>query len=326
MLRLGVFYNLQEDFPLAQGDPADAAADWDISATVDHVLCGLERAGCRVADLGDPRLLLDRQIRDELDLVLSICEMTGYRFRESLVPGLCELLDLPYMLSSPDVLVTALDKNLTSLLAAQAGVPVSPWVVVGPGQGESAVPPGWEPPLVVKPAAEGSGMGVVLVHSRADLQDALAQAHASYGQPAIVQRYLPGREFTVGVLERDGRPTPLGVIETVPAGNPASFLDGYEAKEGRGPSVTFPALEDEPLAARLRDIATATFAALGCRDGARVDMRLDEDDEPQLLEVNPLPHLHPSIGDFCRSGMADGLEYTELLEALVASSCRRWQL
>jgi D-alanine-D-alanine ligase len=325
LLRLGVFYNLREDFPLAPGDPVDAAADWDIAATVDHILCGLERAGCRVADLGDPRLLLDRQARDELDLVLSICEMTGYRFRESLVPGLCELLDLPYMLSSPDVLVTALDKNLTNLLAAQAGVPVSPWALVSPGQGEEAVP-GWEPPLVVKPAAEGSGMGVSLVHSRADLQGALARAHANYGQPAIVQRYLPGREFTVGVLERDGRPTPLGVIETAPAGNPDFFLYGYEAKEGEGPSVTFPALADESLAARLQDIATAAFAALGCRDGARVDIRLDEDGEPRLLEINPLPHLHPAIGDFCRSGKADGLEYTELLGALVASSCRRWRL
>jgi D-alanine-D-alanine ligase len=326
VIRIGLLYNLREDFPGKADDPIDAAADWDIPETIEYLLSGLEEAGFAVSDLGDPLLLLNSSVRADLDLVLSICEMAGYRHREALVPSLCELLKLPYMLSPPDVLVTTLDKNLTNLLLHQAGVPVAPWIVVGPGREPDAASKSLGLPLLVKPLAEGSGMGVQLTDSEAALWSAVAKIHADYGQPAIVQRYLGGREFTVGVLEGEEHALPLGVIEVAPVEDTGAFVYGYEEKEGRGRAVGFNQLAENSLAEALQGLSVSAFEALECRGGARIDLRLDDAGNASVLEVNPLPHLHPQIGDFCRSASAAGLQYTDLLRELVASSSRRWRL
>jgi D-alanine-D-alanine ligase len=324
-LCIGLFYNLREDFPSGPESPADAAGDWDIPETIDLLREGLETAGYQCLDLGDPHRLLEAEARRAVDLVLSICEMSGARFRESLVPSLCELLGLPYMLSGPDTLLVALDKNLANLCLRQAGLRVAPWSVVSPGQ-QVRAPVSHETPLVVKPIAEGSGMGVCLVTSSAALEEAVHGVHVSYHQPALVQKFLPGREFTVGVLERAGTPYPLGVVEVLSQNQEDVFLYDYDAKETSATSVRFAPFADRPLAEQLQAVAIEAFKVLGCRDGARVDLRLDDMGTPHFLEINPLPHLHPQIGDFCRSASACGIEYPELLHGLVASATERWRL
>ena len=324
-LRIGLFYNLRKDFSLDPADPQDAAADWDIPETIELLLEGLEAAGYRPLDFGNPRRLLEGEVRDEVDLVLSICEMAGSRFRESLVPGLCELLALPYMLSSPDTLLVTLDKNFANLCLQQAGLPVATWTVANPGQ-KALVESSLSTPLVVKPIAEGSGMGIRLVRSQAALDRAVERVHSAYHQSALVQSYLPGREFTVGVLERAGTPYSLGVLEVVPQQECEDFVYDYQAKESSAKTVRFEPLADRELAEHLQFVSASAFQVLGCRDGARVDLRLDEAGEPKFLEINPLPHLHPQIGDFCRSARACGIEYPQLLRELVSSAAERWRL
>lgn len=321
-LRIGVFYNLREDFPWRQTDPADAAADWDIPETIEFLLNGFEAAGHSARNLGNPLRLLEAEVREEIDLVLSLCELAGTRFRESLVPALCELLKLPFMLSGPDALLIALDKNLANLCLRQAGVPVAAWQLVGPGDQrmEDFLP------AVIKPQAEGSGMGVQLARSQAESEVAIARIHRDYRQPALVQKYLPGREFTVGIIERTGRPVALAALEVVPLQPGEDFLYNFSAKENSGTTVEFCPVPDPKLSTELRSLAVDAFTALGCRDAARVDLRMDDLGQVQILELNPLPHLHPEIGDFCRSALASGTSYPELLAEMVTSASERWSL
>lgn len=327
-LRVGLCYNFRRDFPRQADHPEDIDADWDVPETVDRVLSGLGEAGYEAIDLGDPLRVVDADVRCSIDLVFSICEMQGYRFREGLVPSLCQLLSVPYVMSPPDTLMISLDKNLCNLVVRQAGAPVPDWWLGG----SSAIPLDVKQfdsfPYIVKPSAEGSGMGISsasVVSDRHELEMRVESVVSRYRQPALIQTFLPGREFTIGLIERGDALVPLEPLEIVPVKPVSVFIYGGYAKENADAVVRFVPLKGEPaLADKLRDIAQMAFTAIGCRDAARVDLRLSEDGTPHFVEINPLPHLHPQIGDFCRSALASGYTYAGLLRALVDNSARRW--
>jgi D-alanine-D-alanine ligase len=325
-MRLALVYNLRGGFPARPGDPPDAAADWDVVETIEKISGGLERAGHVIVDVGEPSGLLNGDIA--VDLVFGICEMTGLRHREAQVPALCELLGLPYAFSPPDVMVTTLDKNLANLLVAQAGAPVPEWVLAADAGGLRGIAIGTEQPWIVKPVAEGSGMGIsasAVARSVEELHERVRYITGAYAQPALIQRYCPGREITVGVVEVDGRAEPLAAME-VRARTDGSVLPVYgnAEKERSEELVTWsPLLPDDAVAEEARTLAVRCHEALGCRDASRIDLRADAAGDLQFLECNPLPHLHPVIGDFCRSAQAAGWTYEQLLGAIVRSAAER---
>ena len=158
----------------------------------------------------------------------------------------------------------------------------------------------------------------------ADAVARLRYVIATYRQPAIVQRLVTGREITVAVIEVGSRPLALTPMEVVDrAGSPPPVY-GYEQKEVSEVVATLRPLSDPDLAQRARALALRAFIALGCRDAARIDMRCDTLASPlAFLEANPLPHLHPTIGDFGKSAAASGWSYPRLIGAIVDSAVRR---
>lgn len=315
-LRIGLFFNLQEDFHKTDLDPPDADAEWDRWETVQGLESALGQCGFSVRRIGDPRRLLEQRLRSSIDLVFSICEMRGGSFREALVPSLCEFLGIPYVFSSPDVLTLTLDKNLTNLIARQAGLPVPDWIVARPGE--------WNPqslllrnyPYVIKPVAEGSGMGIddcSLVFSHAQLLGRARWVHEHYLQAAMVQEFVSGPEFTVSVLQKGKAAVPLCPLRV------RSVLSNCQWK-----------WEDLPVQLRrqscdaVQQLAARAFEATGCRDAARVDIRLSRDLQPYVLEINPLPLLDPEIGYFSISAKLSGIDYPTLLHAIVKSACDRY--
>lgn len=326
-LRVGVFYNLRSDFRRRPDDPPDADAEWDVDETVGHILRGLGEAGHEVVDMGDPMSLLDPGRRARIDVVFSVCEMTGYRFREALVPALCEMLGLAYAFSSPDVMVAAQDKNVANFLVRQAGGHVPDWILARRGSDAAELLTAGCP-LIVKPSAEGSGMGVTassVVSTAGDLDSRVEDAVQRYRQPALVQRYYGGREFTVGVVEGARGPVPLVPMEVWAAAGGRLSTYGYHEKESPTTHVSWGPAPDDRTSRAAADLAVLAYKAVGCRDAARVDVRCG-DDEPTVgfLEINPLPHLHPGVGDFCRAAAASGLGYSELLGSIVDNAWRRW--
>ncbi len=327
-MRVSLLYNLREGFSDARRYSPDSDADWDEPETVEALAEGLRTAGYEVADLGDPHRLLDPDVRANTNLVFNFCEMHGLRYREAIVPAMCEFFELPYTFSPPDAMIAALDKNLANLLVRQAGGYVPDWLLVR----EPAAPTGLralldDGPAIVKPVAEGGGMGIsaaAVVDTETLILQRVEYVLSTYRQPAIVQRVACGPELTVAVLETSDGPIALQPIEvTDPEGGPLPIY-GYAQKEQASAFVRWDTVANDRLALEARRLALLAFDALGCRDAARIDMRHDPSEGSLgFLEANPLPHLHPEVGDFCRSASAAGWTYLELLEAIVANAIRR---
>ena len=209
------------------------------------------------------------------------------------------------------------------------GLPTAPFVVAR--QGEAV--PRWDGPwpAIVKPEAEDASLGIdqaSVAESPEGIVENVARLRVRLGGDALIEAYLPGREFNVGVLEDPG-PVPLPIAEiaySVPAGSWPILT--YDAKWAIGSEADLasPALcpaEIEPgLADRLGSLSVEAFRATGCRDYARVDLRLDAEGSPMILEVNPNPDIGPAAG-WARALRVSGRDYDATLAGLVDRALAR---
>jgi D-alanine-D-alanine ligase len=212
-------------------------------------------------------------------------------------------------------------------LVRDLGLPTADFVMVT--HPEEADTVALAPPLFAKPIAEGSSKGIdghSKVANREELRRACGELLQAFGQPVLVESYLPGREVTVGIVGNGAAAIPVGTMEIAfTQGCDREFYTALNKGEFEE-RVSYRLLDGEPLGERARQIALAVYHALGCRDAARIDLRCDAAGEPQFLEVNPLPGLHPTRSDLpimCKLG---GIDYRELLTRIVAAAAERWGL
>ena len=320
-LRVGLTHNVKRIDPKT-GDDTDA--EYDAPTTINAIAAAITALG------HDPVLLeatpeLPHIVREaDIDLAFNIAEGVGGRNREAQVPALLELLGIEYTGSDPATLAITLDKALAKRLVREAGIPTADFALLAPGDKK---PSHMSYPLIVKPNAEGSSKGVTptsVVRSDADLARTLDAVAGRY-QRALVEAFLPGREFTVGLLG-ETHPRALPVMEIVfhdKAGPEPVYA--YHHKTGDDDEVRFqvPAQLDDALRAAITDCAIKSFEALGCRDVARIDIRLDADGRPNFIECNPLPGLSPGFSDLCVIALAAGLDYQSLIGEILAPALRR---
>jgi D-alanine-D-alanine ligase len=334
-LRIGFAYN---EKPADDGEPPssspagthDLYAEWDAPETIDAVAAALARAGSVIrleADASFPVRL--QQTRP--DIVFNIAEGLHGPNREAHVPAICEFLDVPYTGSDPLALCLGLDKRRSKEAFLARGVPTPAFRVASRLNGAVEPLRGLRLPVMVKPLFEGSSKGIpesALCRSVDAVRRRVAEIGAAYDQPALVEEFLPGREFTCAVLGNGDAARVLPPVEVrfdaLPAG--AAPIYGYEAKwlwdTPAAPLQIFdcPAAVDPILGQALVRAALAAFHALGCRDWARVDLRLDADGEPQVIEINPLPGILPRPEQnscFPKAARAAGLSYDELILAVL---------
>ena len=319
--------------PAPPGAAGAFDAEWDAPSTVDAVAAALGRRHEVVGIVeGDDRAPEEfRRLRPAV--VFNMAEGAGGRSREGRIPAVLELLGIPYTGSDPVTLGLGLDKALTHLVAAAAGVPVPASVVVR----EGTAAPDFPLPAVVKPVHEGSGIGVresSLVRDRASLRREVRRVHAEHREPAQVEEFLPGREFTVALLGNAPRPRVLPTVEilleSLPAGVPRLY--GYEAKwvydtpDGALDIHRCPARMSPALRRAVMDGSLRTFAALGCRDWCRIDWRCDAKGRPRLLEANPLPGIIPepeAHSCFPAAARAAGMSFDDLVLAVLDAALAR---
>lgn len=328
-LAIGLVYNLKK--PPDDGIPIDAYAEFESAETVDLIANSLQSMGyhVRLIPFEGPSILAELQSAP-VDLVFNIAEgLSGGRNRESIIPALLELLGKPYTGSDPTTLGVTLDKSLTKEVVAAQGIPVA--------RGRSFFQPSAEEidnlvselktfPLVVKPRWEGSSKGISatsLVKNRAELSAEIERINQLYDQPALVEEFLPGREFSVGLIGNGSDLQVFPVLEVVYAEKPLTdFVYSYEVKSGNRETLVCPAPIGDRLSDRLSRLAQQAFTVLGCRDWARVDFRLDGAGEPRFLEINPLPGLSKD-SLYPLQARAAGVSYPELLEKIVNSALQR---
>jgi len=326
-LRVGFTYNVKRVKPALDGS-GDEEAEYDSPATIQAVREAIAAAGHEVIDLEATADLPSLIEATRPDLVFNMAEGIKGRNRESQVPALLELLDIPYSGSDPAALSIALDKALAKKIVRQHGILTPNFFTMQTGK--ERLPKDLRFPLIVKPIAEGSSKGVhatSVVEDEAELREAAQKMIAKYDQPALVENYIGGREFTVGMLG-ERRPKILPLMEVV-------FLDqaetrpvySFEFKQDSSAKIRYdvPArLEVSELKA-LERAARECFMALGCRDVARVDFRMNESGKIYFLECNPLPGLTPRWSDLVLISQAAGIEYNALIAEILSGAIRRYK-
>jgi D-alanine-D-alanine ligase len=311
-VRIGLTYNLKP--PGATGDQFE---EFDSLETVEALEGALRARGHEPLRLGWGEEMLDLLARERVDGVFNFAEGFGGRGRESQVPAMLEMLGIPFTASGPLEIAITLDKPLAKLLAKAHGIATAPWYV---GRA-SARPDGLKPvlhfPLFVKPAAEGSSMGITaasICENDDQLRTTIDQLK-KYG-PVLVEEFLPGDEFTVGLVDGEV----VGVMQVVPKKKDAAFIYSIDVKRDYLNRVEY-RLADAPDVA---EVGRAIWRAFKLRDVARVDVRRDRDGVANFVEVNPLPGMNPVTGDLVICARLAGIEYDELIGRVVDSAVRRW--
>jgi D-alanine-D-alanine ligase len=324
-MRVALVYDLRDDYR-ALGFSEEEVAEFDNVETIDQLAGALEELGCEPVRVGRGQALAARLVEGErYDLVFSIAEGVRGRSREAQVPALCELFDQPYLFSDPLTMAVSLDKSVAKRLVRDAGVP-TPAFAVAERAHELA---GWTDfPAFVKPLAEGTGKGceaASLVHTQGELYAAVQSAIERYRQPALVERYLPGREFTVGIVGNGKDARVLGVCEILLKANAEANIYSLHNKELCEELVTYaPADDGEARLAATR--ALSAYLALECRDAARIDFRSDSHGEPHFLEANPLAGLNPWHSDLPILAAQNGTEFVALIGMILDAGLARYGL
>lgn len=319
-IRVGFTYNVKRS---ADGDDE---AEWDPPETIIAIANALARQGHIVVHLEAtpdlPRVLAEADV----DLIFNIAEGVEGRNREAQVPALCELLGIPYTGSDSATLAIALDKALGKKVLLQHDILTPKFQLMESPR--ERISPDFKYPLIVKPNAEGSSKGIgstSIVDNEEELRAAVKECVERYRQPALVEEYIAGREFTVGLLgDKRPRVLPPMEIKFKKKDNPRPVYD-YAVKQDWEEYVYYecPAKLTEAEQKAMEKIARATFWALDCRDVARVDMRMDAEGRIYVLEVNPLPGLTPDYSDLVLIAKASGMEYDQLIAEIMQGGLRR---
>jgi D-alanine-D-alanine ligase len=324
------------DLSIAALIARDEFAEWDAPATIAAVESALSRLG-KVVRLEATEEFPERLRQTRPDIVFNIAE--GFRGvnREAHVPAICEFFGIPYSGSDPFTLTLCLDKAKTKETLAFHGIPTPRFAVVESVEDLTERTSSLPLPLFVKPLHEGSSKGITdqnLCWDRDHLAKQTRFLLENYEQPVLVEEYLPGKEFTCAVLgNRDGA-TVLPIVgmnfESLPKG--ALPIYSFDAKfvwdRPEKPLDIFqcPARITRELQASIERVALDAFRVLGCRDWARIDVRLDAAGNPNVIEVNPLPGILPDPADnscLPKAARAAGIGYDELIQSCLKYAASR---
>ncbi len=322
-MRVGLVYDLRADYE-AMGLSGELVAEFDSPETIDALERAIRAHGHIVERVGNVRRLAGRLARgDRWDLVFNVAEGLTGRSREAQVPALLETFAVPFTFSDALVMALTLDKAMAKRVVRDSGVPTAPFAVVRSLGDLAAVDLPY--PLFAKPIAEGTGKGVSPCSKAADpaaLAAVCAELLDRYRQPVLVETYLPGREFTVGILGDGADARALGVLEIELLADAEPEVYGYVNKERCEDLVRYRLADDATARAAAR-VALDAYRALGLVDAGRVDVRCDASGAPHFLEVNPLPGLHPTHSDLPILAAMTGMDHTTLIGAILHSAAAR---
>ncbi len=343
---VAVIANVKEESHPNESGPEDADAEFDKPETIQNIRNAIESDGHRTVFLpGNAELPFAlRQVHP--DICFNIAEGSGSDSREAQVPALLALMGIPYTASLVLANAVSLDKPLTKRLWRGTSLPITPYQVFVIG--DEPLHKDLSYPLFVKPVMEGTGMGVSMearVCTDEELRKRVKWVIETYHEPALVETFLSGREFTVGVLGRSDahryahRPElygkdgfhrfPVLEIENQRSATPGIYSHEAKSKaidEAGAPGYFCPADIDPRLALRLHQLAVKAHQSIGALDVSRVDFRLSADGKPYLLEINTLPGMNPAISDLCLMSDAEGLSYRDLILEILYLGASRYGL
>jgi D-alanine-D-alanine ligase len=325
-MQVGLTYDLIDDYAGRKDIPPDISMEFDTEATIQAIQDAIEQAGHHVLRIGNVYQLVPFLAAGKrADIVFNVAEGLWGRAREAQIGALLEAYQIPYTLSDPLTMALCLDKALTKRLWQHEGLPTPPFAVIADpcelDAAQSALP---DFPLFVKPVHEGSSMGIgpeSIVTNGEALCERVQFILEQYRQPALVEAYLPGREYTVGILGNGRNARVLGVTSRIEA---VAVSDGSQKERWTDQAVE--PIQKGPLRDQLEDLALRAYRAVECKDAGRLDTRLDKDGKPHLLEINALMGLRPKSSALPIIARQAGLSYPQLIGEILQHALKRWGL
>jgi D-alanine-D-alanine ligase len=315
----------------------DTYAEWDTWETINAVKDAIEEIHnvTLVEANGDAYLKL-KELKP--DIVFNFAEgLNGYN-RESQIPAMLEMLQIPYSGSDALTLGICLDKSRAKEILTYHKIPNAKFLVAN--QMEDLANSNFEFPLIVKPISEGSSKGIFsssFVKNRQELEDEVSRIIFSYNQPALIEEFLSGREFTVAVIGNGDETEILPIIELRYEDFPQDIvpLYSYEAKwildtkENSFDVFECPARLEPELEIKIRETVLNTYNVLRCKDWSRIDVRLDKNGVPNIIEINPLPGIMPDPNEnssFPKAARAAGMTFNQMIQNVLYSAAKRYKL
>ena len=350
-MKVALLANLKQNAPTWPEMPPERWDDLDSLETIQAISLALEAGGHEVVFLEGDETLYNNLDAVKPDICFNLCEGHFGDAREAQVPALLELRQIPYTGSRVLSLVLALDKPMTKRVLSYHNLPTPAFQVFE--RENDPLEPHLSFPLFVKPSQEETGMGIngdSIVRDEAQLRRRLRYSLDRFNQPALVEQFIEGLDVTVGVVGNLTTPVarqvpedeaarrilrglhffpPLEVdMNAYPAQKAGTYTNQIKVDLAHNCRYICPAPLSESQVETLNWLTAATFRVLGCFDVARVDFRLDanDNDKPYILEVNPLPGLNPDSSDLCVAAKADGWRYDQLINHILDEAARRYRI
>ncbi len=324
-MKVGLTYDLKTDYSPQKDDPPDANAEFDHPGTIKVIARAFEAQGFQIKKIGNVSHLLENLDKLDVDIVFNISEGLTGRNRESQVPILLEMAGVPFVGADALSLGISLDKIMAKKIFMAEGIPTPRFIEVKTTEGLANLDH-MKFPLFVKPRFEGSSKGLTetsRVENKEELKTQVERVISVYKQPALVEEFIRGEEFTIAVIGNDP-PEALPIVQIKIDGELKLKDKFYTFGHIKDDSLEYvcPAPVSESLKKKLNDLAIKTFKAIECRDFGRVDFRVDEKGNPYILEINPLPSL--STEDvFMVISKALGITYEKMLGKILNAALKR---
>ena len=322
-MKIGLTYDLRSWY-IDRGYSMEDTAEFDKKETVDALDDSLKNMGFETEQIGNNFQLIEAlAVGKRWDLIFNIAEGLYGDGRESVIPAILDQYRIPYVFSGPVVMGLSLNKHFTKLIVNAAGVPVSPGMLISDIQDIKNCH--LEFPLFVKPVSEGTGKGITeksLVHSSDELKTMIEWIITRFNQPALVEEYLPGREFTVGIVGSGDYSEAIGGMEVICSEN---LPYSVEVKENYQQYCQYKPL-DKDIEGECKKVALDAWKAIGAVDAGRVDLKGDKNGRICFIEANPLAGLNPIHSDLPILARMYGIEYQKLMEMIMKSARKRLNL
>jgi D-alanine-D-alanine ligase len=323
MITVGLTYDLKDDY-LKKGFSPEEVAEFDALETIDaleNTLRSLHFEVIRIGNIFDLIAFLNSGKR--VDIAFNICEGMYGIAREAQVPCLLDAFRIPYVFSEPDILNLTLDKSLTKLVLKESGIRTAPFKVIHHLEDIEQI--SLEFPLFIKPVAEGTSKGIdgySIIDNKIQLKKSTAYLLEKFSQPVLVETFLPGREFTVGILGSGDDCEALGAMEILLNEHTPHPIYSYTVKKEWEKYASYKIAED-PVAQECVETAEKVWKLINGKDAGRIDFRVDAQGNPNFIEVNPLAGLNPTYSDLPILAGLMGMEYDQLIDSIMKSALSR---
>lgn len=323
MLTVGLTYDLRSDY-LKEGYSEEETAEFDSEITISSIENTLRELGYNPQRIGNVKALINALNKGlRWDIVFNIAEGLYGIGREAQVPALLDVYKIPYVFSDPLVLSLTLHKGLTKRVIRDCGIPTANFAIIEKLSDLTHVNLSY--PLFAKPVAEGTGKGIdsrSKVSSKPELEIICKELLVRFNQPVLVEEYLPGREFTVGVVGTGTEAKVVGAMEIVITAKAKESTYSYHTKENWRGVVEYPMATGD-VEIKCAEVALNAWRSLGCRDGGRVDLKMDANGIPNFIEVNPLAGINPEHSDLPMLAGKKGISFNQLIGMIMNSAITR---